>query len=1187
MQKTRRIAGIVFAGILLVAIVGYLSLRMYLSSDSVKELASAKLTEKFGGDVRVTDLTSDFSSTTMQVEIPGAPSEAPLIRGRVHVDVSPIGLAAGSEPKVIRIDNANVNLHLDRDGNLLGKLPQLPGGSGGSVPTIDIKNATIHMVQDGKPDFHIAGVDVNISEKESKLIIVGLMKDAEFGEWTATGNWAANGSSGTVTMETIAAVRVTPTKLKSIPFVPLDTWSYVELDGRTTAKVTVGRAADTKWNWRIECEPTDTLLKVFPIDLEATQTNGKVIVDGALVTLAGVQGNAAGGKIETDAVLDFSGKSTVLDFKKLNGIDIDVKKTPASWKLAGRVDEGRLNGQGQIKLTIEDGLFRTEGKWKTVLTGKVFRGGIVMKLLLKSDGKRLRFEDDPDAAQLIPDGGAAPLLNILLATLLQPYPVPIQKAETETQYARANLKLTDIDIAELIAKAELASSVNIVGKITLDLSAEIPLNNADQLKAYRAKGKLSSSSLRIQDLLLSGVAADVELRDGILKLTKFAAQFPKEALSKAGSFSGTATFGIEPRTALVADLNLDEIPLRQIFAAIPGLKDKAEGVFSGDFKLKIPGDKLSNVKSYVASGKLTATSLKAFGQKAEKVAIEVNLNSGVAEVTKAEADFYSGSIRGAAKWPLVGPAAGTYSLRFTGLDSAALVKAIPDSPVKLSGKIDGKIDGTLPSAEGFDSAKITANLDITSAKLVVQGIPSTKLIGKLGYKLGAITYDLKGAALGGSFDVEGTYPIGTQPDPKKIHGGSIRIERIQLNRIARDLRIDSLRPLTGTLNLTVKFTYGADGPVGSGRLEVRDFGWGDELFDTSDLASDIRVDSDGIEIQSLNGELAGGNLRGRVRYDFDDPRRSTFNLRLNNANASTLLTSLGLSSDTGRIAISLRGSIGKQLRGTGTISAARLKLDGVDIADVRIPLTWQFNPGGVAQLAIRDASATIANGRVTARTDITWNGSARVDGRIEFVDVNVSDLAEAFGSSTYGVGKTTGRFDFSGNEVRTAADLKGNLTARFGKTSVRELPIFGSITTLLSPVQALTSFESGELSANLGSGLFRIERFSLASAGAKLFADGTVGLDGKLDLDLAYNTRQVGPSAPLIRLILRDIPAIGPIPVGLIVRISESLSNRIVRLHIEGTTDRPAIRVNAAKLLSENAVRFFVGQYVPLSGVSK
>jgi len=47
------------------------------------------------------------------------------------------------------------------------------------------------------------------------------------------------------------------------------------------------------------------------------------------------------------------------------------------------------------------------------------------------------------------------------------------------------------------------------------------------------------------------------------------------------------------------------------------------------------------------------------------------------------------------------------------------------------------------------------------------------------------------------------------------------------------------------------------------------------------------------------------------------------------------------------------------------------------------------------------------------------------------------------------------------------------------------------------------------------------------------------------------------------------------------------LSNRIVRLHIEGTTDRPAIRVNAAKLLSENAVRFFVGQYVPLSGVSK
>ena len=81
---------------------------------------------------------------------------------------------------------------------------------------------------------------------------------------------------------------------------------------------------------------------------------------------------------------------------------------------------------------------------------------------------------------------------------------------------------------------------------------------------------------------------------------------------------------------------------------------------------------------------------------------------------------------------------------------------------------------------------------------------------------------------------------------------------------------------------------------------------------------------------------------------------------------------------------------------------------------------------------------------------------------------------------------------------------------------------------------------------------------------------------------MIYNTTQIGPVSPVFRIIARNIPAIGPIPVGLIVRVTEALSNRVVRLSIGGTTSRPAVAVNAAGLLTENAVRFFVGQYVPI-----
>lgn len=1188
MSKTRRIVGLGLAVTLSLVVLSYLGLRIYLNSDSVKQLASAKLTEKLGGDVRVTDLTSDLNSTTLQIEIPGAASDPPLIKGTVHVDVSPIGLASGRTPQTIQIDKATVYLHLDEQGNFLGNHPKPPShsGAGSLLPEITISGATIHIVQTGKPNFNVSNVNVKIVESDVEIFISGTVDDKEFGKWNIIGVWDATGKVGSVQVETLGTVALTPQKLKSIPFVPAETWDNVELEGNTTARVKVGRGIDSKWTWHVECEPSQTRLKIFPIDLEVIETVGKVIVDGPKVTLVGVRGRTADGAVDADAVLDFETKPTRLEFK-VRASNLDVKKTPKSWGLAARVDEGRMNGQGDITLLVADGQVRPEGKGKAIIKGKLFGGEADIELFLSGDGKRLQFDDAPKKmSHSHRKRDEIIVAKLFLSMLLQTVPEPLKK-ESEAQYVRANLKLRDVDIAELVAKANLASPVKLAGKVTLELSAEIPTNDTGSLKLYRAQGKLSTPSLQIEDLILTQVAADVELRDGILKLTRFSAEFPKGSAMKTGRFSGTASFGIDPRTELIADLTLDAIPLGQVFAALPGFKDKANGVLSGEFHLKIPGDQFNDLKRYEANAKLMSTGIMVFGQKADRLSVQLVVKNSMAELTEANADVYSGKISGVAKLPLIGVVPGSFTINFKDLDSAALTSAIPDSPVKLSGKFAGTLTGTLPPLEIFEASKITGDLALNSSKLIVQGIPTTKLTGKLGYKPGAITYDLKGDALGGAFDVDGTYPIRNQVAPKvapgKLDGGTIRLDRIRLDRISRDLRIESLKPLSGLLSLTLKYTHGPDGPIGNGRVEIRDFGWGDELFDTSDINSEIRLDSNGIEIPSLTGELAGGSLRGRLRYDFDQPRKSFLNLKLENANASTLLTPLGLNAESGKISVSLRSSIGKEFRGGGTLMAVRAKIDGVDVSELRVPLSWQIVPGGRARLTIRDATGTVANGRVTARSEIILNGTARVEGRVEFVDVNVGNLAKSFGSSAYGVGKTTGRFDFTGDDVRSASDLKGDLTARFGQTTVKELPILGSISTLLSPVQALTRFDSGELSARLGTGLLRIERLSLGGSSAKLFADGTISLLGKLDLDVVYNSGQIGPSAPLLRLILRDIPAIGPIPVGLIVRITEGLSNRVVRLHIEGTTDRPSVRVNAANLLSENAVRFFVGQYVPLS----
>ena len=72
----------------------------------------------------------------------------------------------------------------------------------------------------------------------------------------------------------------------------------------------------------------------------------------------------------------------------------------------------------------------------------------------------------------------------------------------------------------------------------------------------------------------------------------------------------------------------------------------------------------------------------------------------------------------------------------------------------------------------------------------------------------------------------------------------------------------------------------------------------------------------------------------------------------------------------------------------------------------------------------------------------------------------------------------------------------------------------------------------------------------------------------------------------LLRLLRLSIPAVGPIPLAAINEASSYLSNRTVRLTVTGSIGAPSIQVNASRLLTESAVRFFLNQApVPIPSV--
>lgn len=1174
MRKVVRILAVILIGLLGLCGVTLVGVQGYLHSASARDLAAAQFKTRLGSDVRVEALNSDNGSTSVRFAVPGHDPATPLVSGLLRLNASVYRLATGRTPEVVTLEDASVTLHLDREGKILDPLPKPPAGKGGKLPEIRVTGAEVHVLQDGRPDFHLAGVSATLTEIDGRLAVAGTVSDAEYGEWKLTGDWAADGATGTVRADTVGRIGLTPAKLKAIPMIPATTWTTVEVDGRALVAARVGLGANGEWSWHVELDAVGTHLKVVPAELDLTDCSGLVTVDGATVTVKNLRGTTAGGTVTADSTMDFGPTPATLAFN-VRAADLDVKRTPALWGLAARVDTGKLNGKGDITLLIDGDRVRPQGKGRAVIVGTLLGGKVEVEVLLRGDGQRLRFDDPPTSA--LPPRR----LDILsLVTLLQAPPAPAKPSET--QYVRANLKLTDVDIPDLLTRAKVQSSVKLAGKLSLDVAAEIPTNAPGSLAAYRATGKARTPSLQVEGLTLTDVTADVQLRDGVLTLSRVSATFPPDATGKPGGFVGTARFGIEPRTELTADLTLTDIPLNQVAAAVPGYADKADGRVSGRFDFKLPGDRLGSLQAAAATGTLTASGLTLFGQKADRVKIDLALKDGVARLTKADVDIYEGTVTGEATVPVVGDKSGSFAVGFKNVNAGKLTAAIPKSPVSVQGKVGGKFAGTIPPVRNFDATKLTGDLDLNSPQLVVQGIPTTKLAGKVGYQPGAITYDLKADALGGTVAVDGTYPLTDAAPDAGPAGGTVRLDRVRLNTLGRALRVAALEPLRGEVTLTLKYGFSPDGPAGAGRIEVRDLGWGDDDFTASKLTSDIRLTPQGVEAPGLSGQFAGGTVRGRVVYDFDEPRKSFAAVTLENADAADLAGPLGFDNVTGRVSATFRSTIGRQLRGGGTVTATRAKVSGVEVSEVRLPYRWSYAPGVGLEFLVREGAGTVAGGRVTARAEMQVNRTARVEGQVEFVDVNVGALAAGFGTSAYGVGKTTGRFDFSGTDVKSRSDLNGTLTARFGQTTVRELPVLGTISPFLSPVQALTRFESGDVLARLGAGQLRIERLALAGTGAKLFADGTVGLDGRLDLAVVYNTNQIGPVSPVFRLIARNIPAIGPIPVGLIVRVTEALSNRVVRLTIGGTTSRPAVQLNAAGLLSENAVRFFVGQYVPV-----
>jgi hypothetical protein len=755
------------------------------------------------------------------------------------------------------------------------------------------------------------------------------------------------------------------------------------------------------------------------------------------------------------------------------------------------------------------------------------------------------------------------------------------KPGTPPVYLNATVSLTDVDLADLMKRLGVTVPFEVAGRLSFNVKVGIPINSARDARAYRLDGTVNLSRLDVAGMVMTNVRAGLNYRNGVAQLDKLSGEIGK------GTFVGSAKGQVVPLGKLSVDLELRDLPTAEVVRPVPMLAGKASGTLTLTVRAGVQVERLRDPAAWNATGKLNSTALRLAGVRLDRLSLAWALADATVNLSDLKAALYRGEVTGTASVPLTGRAAGRTDLKITDVDLLALASSVGGLPFRIEGRVSGTAQGSYvpPKEEGKGKKEKggawSAELNVSAAALKVQNVPVEKLHGKFEYRDGKGEYHLEGEALGGKLNIDGKIPDTTTGSADRIDG-RLRVEGVRLSRLWPVLRLRRrLGGLTGVV--TVDLPYRHEGklriPVGVGRFDIRDLRYrGNEL--APGLRGDIRLTTEGASLRNVSAEIAGGTLRGGLVYRHGARSGGSFALSLSRVETTQLLV-FDQVKDTlkGPIDLHLRGSLGKVWRGSGSMEMASGKVWGVEVSEWRVPLEFNFAPGvGRGELTVRESSAQVGHGRARLTTTFHWNDYMRLEGSLQFFDAGLRSLAGLLGDvTTYAQGRVTGRLEFGGGEVHSVNDLTGNLQATLREAQALQLPILSLAVPYLMPGQGSTTFRSGDVRARLANGVWRIAQMTLESDVAHLIIQGTITVAGRLDLEVTGRTTSLGGIDPLLlRLLARTLPPVGPVPVGLIFRVTELLSNRVVHLHIRGTTKEPQVEVEALRILSEEAVRFFL-----------
>lgn len=732
----------------------------------------------------------------------------------------------------------------------------------------------------------------------------------------------------------------------------------------------------------------------------------------------------------------------------------------------------------------------------------------------------------------------------------------------------------DLPVGELAAPA-LPRPTPLSGLASLDFEARADLKAARDPAAWTASGHASSQRVTHDDARLDQLALRFVVAAGKLEVKELTARLEGQPLE--------ADFhvGLAPPHTFDGHLDVTSWDLARLLAWRPGHVSAPVGG-TCSIHAKATGTLRPRRVEAEGQGRLEAFTAGPFA--VGDVPFDWMTQADDVVVSVTDAHPFGGTVSARALVPTSPGRPVTGTVKLTEIDTARLAASVPNAQLALAGKASGTLDLSVPA----DASRLVVSGQLAAPDLSVQGIPAENVRLTLTARRGAIDYEISAASLGGTVELKGGLPLSAREGDLRAEGAlravGFRFEPLWKARGT----VGAIADLSGRGAFDANVRNVFEGPEAGlythGIVEFRDLAWRGQTLGR--VRATVAGTPDVWRADPIDGELLGGLVSG---FFWANPAvgegggiaRAGYELRVDRAQVETVLGLVpGLPGPAeGAGSLRIQGTGGPSWQANAELLVPNARVAGLDLTELRIPAELIL-PGGndPGTVRVRQWTARLAGGQF--RGDATFRiGTDRAfDSNLTLANLDLEPVARAYSTGPDpATGRVSGRITLAGPDPATTDRYRGKVDLELTDASIVSLPVFREIDRFLGASRG-GLFEQGHLTGTVAGGHLVVEPLTLQGRLAQVHGTGTVGLDGRLDLEVLVSTNQLIPQTGQALLAL--VPGLGNAEARgqqAYLSVANFLSNRLLKLRVTGTMKEPSVSLDPSITLANTAVSFFAG----------